>query len=127
MANPTIITTSNAPEAVGPYSQGVRIGDLLFTAGQIPLDPTTGDMVGPGIDEQTHQVFRNLQAVLEAGGSSLAQVVKMSVFMVDLDQFQAMNAVYAEYFPEAPPARSAFQVAALPLGAAIEIECIAAV
>ncbi len=127
MADLTIITTQDAPGAVGPYSQGVRIGDLIFTAGQIPLDPTTGEMLGSGIEEQTHQVIRNLEAVLKAGGSSLSRVVKMSVFMVDLGQFQAMNAVYAEYFPEAPPARSAFQVAALPLGAAIEMECVAAV
>jgi 2-iminobutanoate/2-iminopropanoate deaminase len=121
----TVIVTENAPKAVGPYSQGITAGNLLFSAGQIPLDPETGKMVGTTIEEQTHQVLKNLRGVVEAAGSSLDQVVKVTVFLTDLGNFQAMNKVYAEYFTSAPPARSAFQVSALPLGAEIEIECVA--
>jgi 2-iminobutanoate/2-iminopropanoate deaminase len=121
----TVVATSNAPKAVGPYSQGICTGKLLFTAGQIPLDPETGKLVGTTIEEQTHQALKNLQAVVEAAGSSLQQVIKVTVFMTDLGQFQAMNTIYAEYFSTDPPARSAFQVSALPLGAEIEIECVA--
>jgi 2-iminobutanoate/2-iminopropanoate deaminase len=121
----TVVATSNAPKAVGPYSQGICTGNLLFTAGQIPLDPETGKLVGATIEEQAHQALKNLQAVVEAAGSSLQQVIKVTVFMTDLGQFQAMNAVYAEYFSADPPARSAFQVSALPLGAEIELECVA--
>jgi 2-iminobutanoate/2-iminopropanoate deaminase len=121
----TVVATSNAPKAVGPYSQGICTGKLLFTAGQIPLDPETGKLVGTTIEEQTHQALKNLQAVVEAAGSSLPQVIKVTVFMTDLGQFQAMNTIYAEYFSTDPPARSAFQVSALPLGAEIEIECVA--
>lgn len=121
----TIISTTNAPAAVGPYSQAVRIGDLLYTAGQIPLDPATGSMVAPSIDVQTRQVLNNLSGLLEAADSDLGQVVKMTVFMTDLGQFQEMNAVYAEFFPDAPPARSAVEVSALPLGAMIEMEAVA--
>lgn len=120
-----IISTEKAPKAVGPYSQAVGRGDLLFTAGQIPLDPSTGAMVDGNIEEQTRRVLENLSAVLIAGGSSLDRVLKMTVFMTDLGLFGRMNAVYAEYFPENPPARSAVQVAALPLGAAIEMEAVA--
>jgi len=121
----TIVSTQKAPAAVGPYSQAVRQGNLLFTAGQIPLDPETGGMVDGGIEEQTRRVLDNLSSVLEAGGSGLDRVLKMTVFMTDLGLFAAMNAVYAEYFPENPPARSAVQVAALPLGAMIEMEGVA--
>jgi 2-iminobutanoate/2-iminopropanoate deaminase len=121
----TVVATSNAPKAVGPYSQGICTGNLLFTAGQIPLDPETGKLVGTTIEEQTHQALKNLRAVVEAAGSSLRQVIKVTVFMTDLGQFQAMNAIYAEYFSSDPPARSAFQVSALPLGAEIELECVA--
>ena len=120
-----IISTDAAPRAVGPYSQAVRSGDLVFTAGQIPLDPTTGELVPGAIEDQTRQVLANLAAVLEAAGSRLDRVVKMTVFMTDLGQFKAMNAVYADLFPGDPPARSAVQVVALPLGAAIEMECVA--
>lgn len=120
-----VIVTEKAPKAVGPYSQGISTGNLLFSAGQIPLDPKTGKMVGSTIEEQTRQVLDNLRGVVEAAGSSLAQVVKVTVFMTDLGQFQAMNAIYAEYFSSDPPARSAFQVSALPLGAEIEMECVA--
>jgi len=120
-----IIATDNAPGAVGPYSQAVRTDQLIFTAGQIPLDPATGKLVGGPIEDQTRQVLENVKAVLEAAGSGLDMVVKSTVFMTDFAHFQRMNAVYAEFFPERPPARSAVQVAALPLGATVEIETIA--
>lgn len=121
----TIISTAAAPAAVGPYSQAVRIGDLVYTAGQIPLDPATGSMVPGGIEEQTRQVLNNMSAVLEAAGSGMDRIVKMTVFMTDLGQFAQMNAVYAEFFPGDPPARSAIEVSALPLGADIEMEAVA--
>jgi 2-iminobutanoate/2-iminopropanoate deaminase len=120
-----IIATDKAPAAVGPYSQAVRVGDFVFTAGQIPLDPATGQLVEGGIEVQARQALTNVSAVLEAAGTSLANVVKTTVFLADMGEFKAMNGVYAEFFPEAPPARSAVQVAALPLGARIEIEAIA--
>jgi len=122
-----IIATDRAPGAVGPYSQGIRTDHLIFTAGQIPVDPATGALVDGPIEDQTRRVLDNIRAVLEAGGSGLDRVVKMTVFMTDLGDFKRMNAVYAEYFPDTPPARSAFQVGALPLGASIEIEAIALV
>lgn len=120
-----IIVTDKAPAAVGPYSQAVRVGDFVFTAGQIPLDPATGQMVEGGIEAQTRQTLTNLSAVLEAAGTSLANVVKTTVFLADIGEFKAMNGVFAEFFPEAPPSRSAVQVAALPLGARVEIEAVA--
>ena len=123
--NREIIATDRAPAAVGPYSQGVRLDGLLFTAGQIPLDPATGQLVEGGIEAQTRQSLANLQAILEAAGSSLADVVKVTVFLIDMTEFKAMNGVYAEFFPDSPPARSAVQVGALPLGARVEIEAIA--
>jgi 2-iminobutanoate/2-iminopropanoate deaminase len=122
-----IIATDAAPGAVGPYSQAVRCDRLVFTAGQIPLDPASGTLVGGTIEDQARRVLDNLRAVLEAAGSGLDLVVKMTVFMTDLSDFKRMNAAYAEYFPSAPPARSAIQVAALPLGAAIEMEAVALV
>ena len=121
----TIVSTTNAPAAVGPYSQAIRIGDLVYTAGQIGIDPTTGRIEGHTVEEQAHQVLRNLRAVLEAAGSGLDRVVKTTVFLADIKDFKAMNAVYATYFPSEPPARSAVQAAALPLGALVEIEAIA--
>ncbi len=122
------IKTDKAPEAIGPYSQGVEWDSkLVFTSGQIPLDPKTGNMVEGGIQEQTRQALENLKAVLEAGGSSLKKVIKCTVFLADMNDFAAMNQVYAEYFPQNPPARSAFQVARLPKDARVEIEAIAEV
>jgi 2-iminobutanoate/2-iminopropanoate deaminase len=122
-----IIATDKAPAAVGPYSQAVRVGDFVFTAGQVPLDPATGQMVEDNIEAQTRQALTNLSAVLEAAGTSLANVVKTTVFLADMGEFKAMNGVYAGFFPGAPPARSAIQAAALPLGARVEIEAIAIV
>jgi 2-iminobutanoate/2-iminopropanoate deaminase len=121
----TVVSTSNAPAAVGPYSQAIRIGELVYTAGQIGLVPASGAIEGRTIEEQAHQVLRNLKAVLEAAGSGLDRVVKTTVFLADIKDFKAMNAVYASYFPADPPARSAVQAAALPLGALVEIEAIA--
>ena len=117
-----IIHTEHAPAAVGPYSQAVRVGRLVYTAGQIALDPATGQVIEGGIEEQTRQVLTNLQAVLEAAGAGLDTVMKTTVFLQDIAEFGAMNAVYAEFCPENPPARSAVQVAALPLGVRVEIE-----
>ena len=124
-----IIHTDAAPAAIGPYSQGVATGGskLIFTAGQIPLDPGTGEMRNDSIEQATERVLQNLKAVLEAAGASLADVVKVTVFMIDLGEFAAMNAVYGTFFGDNPPARSAVQVAALPKGARIEMEAIASV
>jgi 2-iminobutanoate/2-iminopropanoate deaminase len=125
MSDRVIITTTNAPAAVGPYSQAVKANGFVYTAGQIPLDPATATLVDGDIEAQTRRVLDNVTAVLEAAGSGMNRVVKMTVFMTDLGDFHRMNAVYAEYFPNDPPARSAFQVSALPLGAAIEMEAVA--
>ena len=122
-----VITTADAPAAIGPYSQAIRVGNLVFTSGQIPLHPQTGDIVGESAAEQARQVLQNLQAVLQAAGASLQQVVKTTIFLTDLSQFAAVNAVYAEFFPENLPARSTVQVAALPRGVQVEIEAIAIV
>jgi 2-iminobutanoate/2-iminopropanoate deaminase len=125
MSDRVIIATTNAPAAVGPYSQAVKANGFVYTAGQIPLDPATASLVDGDIEAQTRQVLDNVTAVLEAAGSSMDRVVKMTVFMTDLGDFQRMNGIYAGYFPADPPARSAFQVSALPLGAAIEMEAVA--
>jgi 2-iminobutanoate/2-iminopropanoate deaminase len=117
--------TDKAPAAVGPYSQAVQAGDLIYTAGQLGIVPGTKGFAGPDIESQTRQALENLQAVLKAGKSCLAHAVKMTVFLQDMGEFARMNAVYAEFFPEDPPARSAVQVAALPLGGRIEIEAVA--
>jgi 2-iminobutanoate/2-iminopropanoate deaminase len=119
------ISTTEAPKAVGPYSQGVSFDRLIFTSGQIGLDPQTGKLVPGGIAEQTRQVMRNLTAVLTAAGSDLRNVIKATVFLTDMKDFPGFNEIYAEYFPDTLPARSTFQVAALPLDAIIEIEMIA--
>ena len=120
-----IIATKNAPAAVGPYSQGVRVGGFVFTAGQIPLVPETGKLVEGGIEEQTRQVMQNLAGVLEAAGSSLEKIVKTTIFVTNIGDFAAVNQVYGSFFAAEPPARSTVQVAALPLGAQIEIEAVA--
>ena len=121
------VATDKAPKAIGPYSQGIKAGDFVFTAGQAGVDPATGKLVGGGIAEQTRQVLKNIQAILEAGGASLDRVVKCGVFLADMADFQAMNAVYAEFFPpdKNPPARTTVQAAKLPLGALVEIDAIA--
>ena len=124
-----IIKTDTAPAAIGPYSQGVKTtgGGLLFTAGQIPLDPRTGDIIPGGIQEQTRQVLENLKGVVEAGGATLDNVLKVTVFLKDMNDFAAMNEIYAEFFSENPPARSAVQVARLPKDVDVEIECVSLV
>ena len=123
--NKTIITTNDAPAAIGPYSQAIKNGRLIFTAGQIAIDPKTGVLVPGNIEEQTHQVIRNIEAILMAIDIDLEAVVKTTVFMTNFSNFTRMNKVYEQYFANNPPARSALEVAALPLGAQIEIECIA--
>lgn len=120
-----IIQTSTAPAAVGPYSQAVKTGGFVFCAGQIPLDPMTGEIVPGDVTAQTERVLQNVKSVLAAAGSSLGQVVKTTVFLQDLGDFAAMNAVYARHFPDNPPARSTIQVAGLPKGALVEIEVLA--
>ncbi len=120
-----IVSTHKAPAAIGPYSQAIIAGKLIYTAGQIPLDPATMEMVGSNVTEQTEQVFKNLKAVLEAAGAGLGAVVKTTVFLADMADFQAMNEVYANYFGDHKPARAAVQAAALPKGALVEIEAVA--
>jgi len=120
-----IVSTDKAPAAVGPYSQGVQMGDLVFTAGQLGIIPGTKEFAGPDIESQTRQALKNLEAVLKASGSCLKHVLKTTVFMADMEEFGRMNAVYAEFFTEEPPARSAVEVAALPLGGRVEIEAVA--
>jgi 2-iminobutanoate/2-iminopropanoate deaminase len=120
-----IISTTEAPAAVGPYSQAVRVGQLVFTAGQIPLDPKTGQIVSEDISEQTRRVLDNLSAVLKSENLSMSHIVKTTIFLTDLGDFQTVNEIYAGYFSEQPPARSTVQVSALPKGARVEIECIA--
>ena len=119
------IQTEKAPAAIGPYSQGIAAGGFVFCSGQIPIDPATGQVIAGGIEEQTRQVFKNLAAILEAAGSSLEQAVKCTVFLHDMNDFAAMNKVYAEFFKDAAPARAAFQVVRLPRDVKVEIDCIA--
>jgi 2-iminobutanoate/2-iminopropanoate deaminase len=118
------IVTEAAPAAVGPYSQGIVCGNLLFVSGQLPIDPSSGELVSGSIEEKTRQVLSNLRAIAEAAGASLEDVVKTTVFLKDMNDFGAMNGVFAEYFPNTPPARAAVQVAALPKDVDIEIEAI---
>ena len=120
-----MISTDRAPRAIGPYTQAVRAGDLVFASGQIPTDPTTGEFVAGGIAEQTEQVLRNLTAVFEAAGLTMNHVVKTTVFLVDMDDFTAMNEVYGRFFGVDPPARATVQAARLPRDARVEIEAIA--
>lgn len=120
-----VVSTPNAPAAIGPYSQAIVAGGGVFCSGQIPLDPATGQLVEGSISVQTRRVLDNLKAVLEAADATLQDVVKVTLFLTDLNDFAEVNQVYAEYFPEAPPARSTFQVSALPRGARVEVEAIA--
>ena len=120
-----IINTPNAPAAIGPYSQAVEINGTLYISGQIPIDPATGKLVEGDIAAQTHQVFRNIEAILHAAGYSFVEVVKSTCLLSDIANFKAMNEVYAKYYFENQPARAAFAVRALPMGALIEIETIA--
>jgi 2-iminobutanoate/2-iminopropanoate deaminase len=120
-----IIATDKAPPALGPYSQAVRAGDLIYTAGQLGLVPGTRQFAGPDIEAQTRQALENIKAIVEAAGSCLKHVVKTTVFLQDIGEWPAMNAIYAEYFAEEPPARSAVQAAGLPMGARMEIEAVA--
>jgi 2-iminobutanoate/2-iminopropanoate deaminase len=120
-----VLIPENAPKPLGPYSHGIRSGRWVFTSGTIGNDPATGKLVPGGVAAETRQALTNLSATLRAGGTSLTQVLKTTVFLVDLGQFAAMNAVYAEFFPQDPPARSTIQVGALPGGASVEIEAVA--
>jgi 2-iminobutanoate/2-iminopropanoate deaminase len=122
-----IISTENAPKAIGPYSQAVVWNDLVFLSGQIPLDPVTGQIVAGDIAAQTEQVLKNLQAALEAAGSSLERVLKTTVFLKNMGDFPRMNEIYASYFPENSPARSTVEAARLPKDVQVEIDCIAAI
>jgi 2-iminobutanoate/2-iminopropanoate deaminase len=120
------VSTSGAPRAIGPYSQGIRAGGFLFTAGQVGFDPASGELVDGGISEQTERVLQNIRSILESAGADLSQVVKTTVFLVDMADFAAMNEVYARVFGDHRPARSTVAVAALPRGARVEIEAVAA-
>ena len=121
-----VISTSNAPAAIGPYSQAIETNGYVFTSGQIPINPATGEVEGKTIEEQTEQVMHNIGALLEASGLTFANVVKTTCFLADLNDFAAFNAVYAKYFPNEAPARSCFAVAGLPKGAKLEVETICA-
>jgi 2-iminobutanoate/2-iminopropanoate deaminase len=128
MTEITAIETAAAPAAIGPYSQAVRVGDLLFVSGQLPIDPATGEFAGPGVREEAAQSLENARAILAAAGSSMERVVKTTVLLTDIADFAIVNEAYAEAFTGAVlPARAAYQVAALPKGARVEIELIAAV
>lgn len=120
-----IIQTGDAPQAIGPYSQAVRVGNFVFVSGQIPIDPKTGEFVNGGVGEQTEQVLKNITAVLSAAGTNLENVVKTTVFLADMGDFVVMNEVYAKFFTENPPARATVQAARLPRDARVEIEVIA--
>lgn len=121
----SVISTSHAPAAIGPYSQAIKIGNLVFTSGQIPINPATGEVITGTAEEQTHQVLKNVQAVLESAGSSLKSVVKTTVFIKDMNDFAKINTLYSQYFPSEPPARSCVEVARLPKDVLVEIEAIA--
>ena len=120
-----IVSTGAAPQAIGPYSQAVAFGDFVFSSGQIPIDPETGQFVGGGIAEQTEQVLKNLSEVLRAAGADLADVIKTTVYLADMNDFAAMNEVYGRFFTEKQPARSTVQAARLPRDARVEIDVIA--
>jgi len=122
-----IIETLDAPQAIGTYSQGIKSGNLVFTSGQIPLNPETGELINGDFKSEISQVLTNLSAVLKSGGSSLKKVIKLTVFLTDLSYFPQVNEVFKEFFPENPPARSAVQVSALPMNAEISIEAVGSV
>ena len=121
----SLISTSNAPQAVGPYSQGVSASGFVFCSGQIPLDPATGELVGGSIADQTRRCMQSLSAVLEAAGSDLTKMVKVTVYLADIADYAEFNDAYAQFVGEEPPARAAFAVSGLPKGARIEVECVA--
>ena len=121
------ISSTDAPAAIGPYSPGVKIGNLVFLSGQIPIDPTTGNIIPGDIKTQTHQVFRNIAALLKASGATSRNIVRTTVFLADMDEFAVMNEVYASYVDDPPPARSTVQVARLPKDVRVEIDVIAVV
>ncbi len=127
MSEKSVVSTSKAPAAIGPYSQAIRVGDLLFVSGQLPMDPQTGDIKGNSAAEQAEQSLTNLKAIVEGGGSSLDKVVKTLVFLTDMDDFAQVNEVYAKFFHGDFPARSCVAVKALPKGAKVEIEAVAQV
>ena len=128
MNNKTVISTADAPSAIGPYSQAIRVGDLLFVSGQIPIDPSTGKLIEQtDIKAQTHRVLENLSAILRAAGGSTDNVVRTTVFLRNMSDFADMNSVYAEYFRTAPPARSTVEAARLPRDVSVEIDCIAVI
>ena len=121
-----VVSTENAPAAIGPYAQAIRIPGLIFTSGQIPIDPATKQVAGDSIEDQARQVMTNLRAVLAAGGSSLDRVLKTTCFLADLNDFAAFNEIYGSFFAgQTPPARSTVQVAKLPMGVRVEVECVA--
>jgi len=126
MSDKQAIQTSDAPAAIGPYSQAIRSGSLLFCSGQIPLDPTTMEIVSQGVADQAHQVFLNLSAVAEAAGSSLDSAVKLTIYLTDLDDFTVVNEIMSKYFKQPYPARATIQVSALPKAAQVEVEAILA-
>jgi 2-iminobutanoate/2-iminopropanoate deaminase len=119
------VSTSSAPEAIGPYSQAIRAGSLLFVSGQVPIDPATGQIIAGDIEAQTHRVFQNIRAILAAAGGSFDQVVRTTVFLADMNDFAAMNSVYGSYFASPAPARATVQVSRLPKDARVEIDVIA--
>lgn len=125
MPEKQVITAERAPKAIGPYSAAIRQGNMIFTSGQIGVNPQTGELAPGGVAAEARQALQNLQTVLEAAGASLSQVVKTTVFLSDIDDYGVVNGIYAEFFEQKPPARSAVQVAALPKGAALEIEALA--
>jgi 2-iminobutanoate/2-iminopropanoate deaminase len=127
MAKRQVISSPGAPAAVGAYSQAIRVGDLVFTAGQLGIDPTSGEMAGAGVTEQAERAIRNVEAILSEAGSGLGSLVKVTVFLADIADWPALNEVYARLIPEPFPARSAFAVKDLPRGARVEIEAVAAV
>ena len=119
------VATKDAPQAIGPYSQGVKVPGFLYTSGQIALDPATGNLIDSSFEDQVHQVFKNLQAILTAAGSDFSRVVKATVYVTNLGNFQTLNGIYASYFGDHKPARTTVEVPALPKGAAVEIDLIA--